>query len=466
MINTFKTYSPIDNSLYVERNFATAHDIVSALTRAQVMKEIWRATPLHEREKFCSRAVDAIVANKEQIAQELCWQMGRPIRFAANEISGFEERARYMIAIANEALAPIVLPEKAGFSRYIKREPLGLCLVIAPWNYPYLTAVNAIIPALLAGNIVLLKHSVQTPLVAERLADAFKMADLPQGVFQYLHLTHIDTEKLIQSPQINHVSFTGSTAGGKMVERAALGRFLSVSLELGGKDPAYVRADANLDDAVATTIDGVFFNSGQSCCSIQRIYVHQDVYPQFVSKAIALTQQYKLGRPDHHDTTLGPMVSASAADFVRRQIQEALDQGAIAHIHHEDFALDKPGTAYMSPQILTGVNHQMRIMTEESFGPVVGIMAVGSDAEAIALMNDSNYGLTAAVFTQDIEAGTAIGEQLHTGTFFINRCDYLDPALAWTGVKQSGRGCSLSVLGYDSLTRPKSFHIKKTTGLT
>ena len=266
MTELFKTYSPIDNSIYVERHFASKNDIQEALAKAQTAKPLWRATSLVEREKFCTRAVDALIANKEEIAQEICWQMGRPIRYAAGEITGFEERARYMIANAEAALSPIQLPEKNGFIRYIKREPLGVAFVVAPWNYPYLTAVNAIIPAIMAGNVVLLKHSTQTPLVAERFAEAFAVAGLPEGVFQYLHLSHDDTEKLIQSSPIDHIAFTGSVAGGEMVERAAAGRFLSVGLELGGKDPAYVRADANLEQAVATAIDGAFFNSGQSCC--------------------------------------------------------------------------------------------------------------------------------------------------------------------------------------------------------
>ncbi|WED42081.1 aldehyde dehydrogenase family protein [Legionella cardiaca] len=460
MHDSLKTYSPIDGSIYVERSFASHTDIQDALARAQAAQKYWRNTTIAERENYCTAAIDALIANKNAIANEICWQMGRPIRYAEGELSGLEERARYMISAASTALAPIQLSEKAGFIRYIKREPIGVTLVIAPWNYPYLTAVNAIIPALMAGNVVLLKHSAQTPLVAERFAQAFMQAELPDGVFQYLHLTHADTEKVIRLPQINHVAFTGSVAGGEMVERIAAGRFINVGLELGGKDPAYVRADADLSHAVATTIDGAFFNSGQSCCGIERIYVHHDIYDAFILKAIALVKQYKLGRPDNPETTLGPLVRASAAEFVREQIKEAIAQGAIPHIDSKDFAMDKPGSAYMAPQILTQVNHQMRIMTEESFGPVVGIMPVASDDEAIALMNDSAYGLTAAVFTKDIDAGIAIGEQLHTGTFFINRCDYLDPALAWTGVKNSGRGCTLSSIGYEFLTRPKSFHIK------
>ncbi|HHT0592335.1 TPA: aldehyde dehydrogenase family protein [Legionella anisa] len=460
MNDTLKTYSPIDNSLYVERAFANDHEIQAALDRAVGAKKQWAMTTITERANYCTAAVDALVAIKDEIASEICWQMGRPICYAAGEINRLEERARYMIAAANAALAPIRLPEKPGFLRYITREPLGLTLVIAPWNYPYLTAVNAIIPAIMAGNVVLLKHSAQTPLVAERFAQAFREANLPQGVFQYLHLTHPDTEQVLRHPAINHVAFTGSVAGGEMVERVTAGRFLNIGLELGGKDPAYVRFDADIDKAVDTLMDGAFFNSGQSCCGIERIYVHKKVYEHFISKAVALVKQYKLGRPDEPETTLGPLVRPSSAEFVRAQIQEALTQGAVAHIDSRDFVMDQPGSAYMAPQILTEVNHRMRVMTEETFGPVVGIMSVDSDDEAIALMNDSNYGLTAAVFTQNIEQGIAIGGQLQTGTFFINRCDYLDPALAWTGIKNSGRGCTLSSIGYDVLTRPKSFHVK------
>lgn len=460
MTQTLKTYSPIDNSLYVERPYANQQNIDNALARAQAAQKLWRLSSLAEREEYCIAAVDTIVANKEAIAEEICWQMGRPIRYAQGEINGFEERARYMIATAKSALAPAVLPEKSGFLRYIKRESLGVVFVVAPWNYPFLTAVNAIIPAIMAGNAVLLKHSAQTPLVAERFDQAFKHACLPEGVFQYLHLDHVSTEHLFQSPAISSVAFTGSVAGGELVERATAGRFINVGLELGGKDPAYIRADADLNHAVETSIDGAFFNSGQSCCGIERIYVHEDVYEEYVKKAVNLVKQYKLGRSDDPETTLGPLVRASAADFVRGQIKEAIEQGAVAHINSQEFKMDAPGTPYMAPQILTQVNHQMRIMTEETFGPVVGIMQVKNDEEAIRLMNDSVYGLTAAVFTKDIDKGIAIGEQLQTGTFFINRCDYLDPALAWTGIKNSGRGCTLSSMGYETLTRPKSFHIK------
>jgi acyl-CoA reductase-like NAD-dependent aldehyde dehydrogenase len=265
---------------------------------------------------------------------------------------------------------------------------------------------------------------------------------------------------IIKDPAVNYVAFTGSVAGGAMVERAASGKFIGVGLELGGKDPAYIRADADIAHAVDTVIDGAFFNSGQSCCGIERIYVHSDVHDEVVTRAVTLVNQYKLGRSDDATTTLGPVVRAAAADFVRGQIDEAVSAGAIAHIDPSTFALDQPGTAYLAPQVLTNVDHSMRLMTEESFGPVVGIQKVASDAEAVALMNDSEFGLTASIFSRDIDTAIVLGDEVQCGTFFVNRCDYLDPALAWTGIKNSGRGCTLSKLGYESLTRPKSFHIK------
>ncbi len=221
-----------------------------------------------------------------------------------------------------------------------------------------------------------------------------------------------------------------------------------------------MRADADLAHAVDTTMDGAFFNSGQSCCGIERIYVHESVYDAYLEQAVAWVRAQKLGRSDDPETTLGPVVRASAADFVREQAREAIAQGAVAHIDPAEFPLDQPGTPYLAPQLLTNVDHTMRVMTEESFGPIVGVQKVASDEEAVALMNDSEYGLTASIFTQDIERGIELGQQIETGTFFVNRCDYLDPELAWTGVKNSGHGCTLSVVGFESLTRPKSFHIK------
>lgn len=455
-----KTISPVDGSVYVERELADAATVEATLARAREAQRAWREVPLDERARLCSAMVDAFVARRDQLAEELTWQMGRPIAAAGGEIGGFEERARGMIALAHEALAPVSLPDKPGFTRYITREPLGVALVVAPWNFPFMTAVNAVVPAIMAGNAVILKHSAQTPLCAERMQQAFAAAGLPEGVFQYLHLSHQAAEALMRDPRIDYVSFTGSVAGGEVVERSVAGRFIATGLELGGKDPAYIRADVDLDDAVPGVMDGAFFNSGQSCCAVERIYVHADIFDAFVERAVAWVGQLKLGNPTDPQTTLGPMVRPQAADFVRGQVEEAVAAGARAWIDPGDYPLSAPGSAYLAPQVLTDVDHTMRVMTEESFGPVVGIMPVADDDEAVRLMNDSEFGLTAAVFTRDIDAGEAIARRLEAGTVFTNRCDYLDPELAWTGVKQSGRGCSLSRIGYETLTRPKSFHLK------
>ncbi|WDE05765.1 aldehyde dehydrogenase family protein [Thalassomonas viridans] len=455
--------SPVDGRVYVSRAYAKEHEAEQALSLAAKAQKAWSKTSVAERVALCEKMLAAFSGQKEQMVKELCWMMGRPVRYGAGEIRGVEQRARYMMSIAGQALAPVCLDDEQGMQRFIKRQPLGVVFVIAPWNYPYLTAVNSIVPAILAGNSVILKHSAQTPLCAEHFHRAFAQAGLPDGVFQYLHLTHTDTQKLLRQGNIHQVCFTGSVGGGHMVEQALAGRFIGASLELGGKDPAYVRPDADLDVAVATAVDGAYFNSGQSCCAIERIYVHEDIYDAFVGQAVALVKQYRLGRPDDAGTTIGPMVRGEAADFVRGQISRALEQGAVAHIHPEDgldpLGLDKPGSPYLTPQLLTEVDHTMSLMKEESFGPVVGIQKVGSDEQALGLMNDSEFGLTAAIFTRDLARGIRLGEQIETGTFFINRCDYLDPALAWTGVKHSGRGCSLSRLGFDALTRPKSFLI-------
>jgi acyl-CoA reductase-like NAD-dependent aldehyde dehydrogenase len=462
--NTVQLVSPIDGSVYAQRRLVDAGEIARALDAAQAAQADWKRRPVAERAAFCTAAVDAMLAMRDEIVPELAWQMGRPVRYGAGELRGFEERARHMIALADEALAPVEPTPKPGFRRRITREPLGTVLVIAPWNYPYLTAVNSVVPALMAGNAVILKHASQTLLVGERFDEAFRRAQLPAGLFQNLVMDHAQTEALIGSGRVQQVNFTGSVAGGRAMERAAAGRFMGLGLELGGKDPAYVRADADLAHAVENLVDGSYFNSGQSCCAIERLYVHESVYDDFVEGFLALARQYVLGNPLDKATTLGPMVRPAAADFVRGQVAEALADGARALLDPAQFPGDQPGSAYLSPQVLVDVDHRMSVMREESFGPVVGIMRVRDDTEAVALMNDSPFGLTASVWTRDLDAAEAIGARVDTGTFFMNRCDYLDPALAWTGVKDTGRGATLSRLGFDALTRPKSFHLRHGIG--
>jgi acyl-CoA reductase-like NAD-dependent aldehyde dehydrogenase len=376
------------------------------------------------------------------------------------EFGGVNERTEYMASIADKGLAPLIAEDSDLFERRIEREPHGVVFIIAPWNYPYLTSINTIVPALIAGNSVVIKHATQTLLVGERIVRAFHEAGVPKDVFVNLFLDHAGSEHLIAAGEFDFINFTGSTGGGKAIERAAAGTFTPLGLELGGKDPGYVMDDADLDWAVDVLMDGAMYNAGQCCCGIERIYVAENLYKDFVDKSVAWVNALTLGNPLEQETTIGPMANKRFADEVRAQTREAVAQGAKALIDPKAFKADDGGT-YLMPQILTGVNHQMRVMRDESFGPVVGIMPVKSDEEALTLMNDCQYGLTASLWTKDAGRAARLGAAIETGTVFMNRADYLDPALCWTGCKATGRGGALSEIGFHNLTRPKSYHLRK-----
>ncbi len=458
MTKTLQCVSPIDGTIYAERSILSPSEAKEAVNKAAEAQKAWAARPLSERISLVRAGVDRVGEMNDEIVPELAWMMGRPVRYGG-EFRGFEERASYMADIAEEALKPIVVEDSDNFERRILREPHGVVLVIAPWNYPYMTAINTVAPALIAGNAVLLKHSTQTLLVGERMARAFSEAGVPEDVFQNVFLDHETTESLIAAKNFGFVNFTGSVGGGRAIERAAAGTFTNLGLELGGKDPGYVMDDADVEAAAETLIDGAMFNSGQCCCGIERIYVAASLFDAFVEKAVAIVSGYTLGNPLEETTTLGPMATLRFADEVRAQTAQAVEAGARALIDPQLFPQD--GGAYLMPQILVGVNHDMRVMRDESFGPVVGVMKVDSDDEAVSLMNDSEFGLTASLWTRDPERAARIGARIETGTVFMNRADYLDPGLCWTGCKNTGKGGALSVIGYQNLTRPKSYHLKK-----
>jgi len=453
--------SPVDGSVYATRHPLSQTAAVAVAARARVAHKAWAARPLTERMALVKAGVAALIARKEVLVEELAWQMGRPVRFGG-EFGGVLDRTEYMASIAEATLAPQMVEDSDRFTRYLAREPVGVVFIVAPWNYPYLTTINTLAPALIAGNAVVLKHASQTLLVGERLAQAFHEAGVPADVFQNVVLDHAVTETLIGARAFDFVNFTGSVGGGVAMEKAAAGTFIGLGLELGGKDPAYVRADADLDAAVDSLMDGAMYNAGQCCCGIERIYVHESLYDAFVEKSVAWVKTLTLGNPFDAGSTLGPMANKRFAAVVRAQTAEAVAAGARALIDPALFPADDGG-AYLAPQILVDVDHSMRVMMEESFGPVVGIMPVRDDAEAVALMNDSPYGLTCSVWTADAGAAADIGAQIETGTVFMNRCDYLDPALCWTGCKDTGRGGSLSYLGFHAVTRVKSYHLKKVT---
>ena len=480
-----RTISPIDGSVYVERELADAAAIERALAAAVAAQRAWRAVPLSDRIAAVERMVELLNEQADEIALELAWQMGRPVRFGPVEVrGGHAERARAMAAMAPQALAdvavgwldgrpvhdpllgdaakaPVGAAPAADPHRRIRFVPHGVVLVLAPWNYPFLTAVNAVVPALLAGNAVVLKHAAQTPLVAERMAAAFRAAGVPEGVIQPLHLSHDAVADVIGDPRVGYVHFTGSVPGGRAVKRAAAERFIEVGLELGGKDPAYVRADADLEHAAVQLADGAFFNSGQSCCGIERIYVHEEVYEAFVQRFVAEARALRLGDPRDPETTMGPMARASGADLAREHVDEAVAAGARALLDPAEFPAARDEGPYLAPQVLVDVTPEMRVQREETFGPVVTITPVADDDAAVAAMNDSDYGLTASIWTRDLDAALRLGGRLETGTCYANRCDYLDPLLAWTGVKDTGRGVSLSHLGFGPFVRPMSLRLQE-----
>ena len=461
MREVFETVSPVDGSVWNRGEMIDAAEISRVAARARRAGKEWRNTPLADRLAALEKFLPAFDALRDSVVESVVWQVGRPARFAGGEVDGVRERCAHMLAAAEEALADQSFADRAGFTRFIRREPHGVVLVVAPWNYPYLTAMNAVFPALVAGNAVVLKHSRQTAKCADVIARAFSQTGLPEGLFQFFQASHDSVEQSVGRGDFDFAGFTGSVEGGRRMERAAAGRFIGMNLELGGKDAAYVREDADLDFAARELADGAFFNSGQCCCGIERIYIHESRFADFSKKLAAAARGLILGRPDLPETTLGPLVSAKAADKVRGQIAAAIDSGARPLLDEGDFSKAGEGGAYMAPQILCDVNHEMDFMREETFGPAAGLMPVRDDDDAIARINDSRYGLTSSVWTRDEQAALRIGDAAETGVFFMNRCDYLDPALPWTGVKETGRGASLSRLGYDALTRPKSFHLRR-----
>ncbi|KAK4704868.1 hypothetical protein P7C70_g1336, partial [Phenoliferia sp. Uapishka_3] len=460
------TISPITGQPIVTRPLLSDSAVLSLVSNAHAAFASWRQVPLADRKAIILKAIDSLVAIAPELGAEITEQMGRPVRYGKGEVAGFEERARWLINKAESALADENVDEgrPAGLKRVIRRAPVGVTLLVGAWNFPYLIQVNALVPALLAGNTVLLKPSPQTPLCSERILAHLLAAGLPKDVCQVLHLSAAQMDIVVAHPLVPFVSFTGSVANGRHVEITAANAtgsgFKGVGLELGGKDAAYVRADSDPAYAAENVVDGAFFNSGQSCCAVERVYVHESIYDTFVAECVKVVKDYKLGDPRKEETTLGPVVSQRSASAIRAHIADAVGKGAKALIPEIHFPEAKEGTPYVAPQVLVDVDHSMLVMSEETFGPVVGIMKVKDDEEAVKLMNDSPYGLTASVWTKDLAAFEAIVDRIDTGTVFMNRCDYLDPALAWTGVKDSGRGISLSRYGFDAVTRAKSIHVR------
>ncbi|KAF2396685.1 aldehyde dehydrogenase [Trichodelitschia bisporula] len=457
------TISPSTNKPVTTRTGLSDSALATLPSTATAAFASFRQTTLKKRQAIIHKALKLLTQRKDVLARELTEQMGRPIAYTAKEITTAVARAEYLLKISDDALADTDGEAESGFKRYIRKVPVGPVLILFAWNYPYLILVNSLIPALLAGNTVILKPSPQTPSIVEHIHEIFTEAGLPENVMQYFHCgSYFQLETLVRAPEIQLVCFTGSVAGGLSVQRAASDRVaVRVGLELGGKDPAYVRGDVDVKWAAEEIVDGAVFNSGQSCCSIERVYVAAEIHDEFVAAVQEVLKGYVLGDPSDPKTHLGPVVSKRSAETIRAHIKDALEKGAVdATPANESFEHPPPDGNYVAPTLLTGVDHDMAVMKEETFGPIIPVMKVADDAEAIRLMNDSNFGLTASIWTKDVEKGHELVDEVEAGTVFVNRCDFPSPDLAWIGWKDSGKGQTLSKFGFDQFVKLKSYHIK------
>jgi acyl-CoA reductase-like NAD-dependent aldehyde dehydrogenase len=429
------------------------------LDAARAAARAWAGSSLADRKALCERATAAMEQNADAISADISRMMGKPLSQAKGEIKGMADRARQMIGIADEALADIELPPKEGFERRIAKCPLGVVLDLPAWNYPLLTAINVVVPAVLAGNAVIVKHSPRTPLTGHAFAKAFESAGAPRGLVQALDCSHPMSEKIIGDARVDHAVFTGSVFGGHRIAQAAAQRFMHVGFELGGNDPAYVAPDCDFDFAVENIVDGAMYNAGQSCCAVERVYVHRSLYNRFVEAADALVRAYVLGDPADAKTTLGPIAQPNHPAELEAFVEDAKRRGARVLRGGRRTQVDGKGR-FFEATLIADVPQDADLLRRESFGPILPVHPVDSDDEALTKMNDSALGLTASVWTKDRARAERFGRGLECGTVYMNRCDALDPLLPWTGWKDSGRGHSLSALGFDALTKPKALHFR------
>jgi acyl-CoA reductase-like NAD-dependent aldehyde dehydrogenase len=452
--NSFNVVSPIDGSLYVTRPYAAPQDITRTIEAARAAVATWRRAPLAERAALVVAFGEEMKRRADPLADAVAWQIGRP-RWQADETGRLALVGDLLARGAADALSDRGYESDDNIRRFTRPVPGGLHLSICAWNYPTAMLGYLVSQPLISGNVVILKHSPQTPVIAEIAIEAWKAAGGPDGVFQTLHLSHADAERLISAGTFDAVNFIGSVAGGKRVHAAAGGTMTQVHLELGGKDPAYIRADADIDALAADLAEGCFSNAGQSCCSVERIYVDRAVLGRFTDALVGEAAKWTLGHPFNDKAMLGPVVNAGAAGRIMDQVARAVAGGARL------VAGTGSDAAYVPAQVLVDVDHSMSIMRDELFGPVACIQGVDGDAEAIALMNDSSFGLSASIWTQDIEKGLDLLDEVEAGTVYLNRCDHADLYLPWGGVKDSGLGRTNGRVGLIETTAPKAFHVRR-----
>lgn len=439
--------------------YDTPQSLTTTVQQLKQSQNHWCTQPLQHRIHRVRQALSYFEQHQATIADDICRQMGRPKHQAMGEINGLLERGHHLCEIAAQTLTPEPLPDKPGFKRSIHHAPYGLIYVISAWNYPLLITINSVVPALIAGNSVLLKHASQTTEIGRHFERAF--ADLAQTpLIKSVVIPHALSEPLIREGQVDHVIFTGSVPGGRTILSQCADSLIAPNLELGGKDGVYVDASADLNQAVETIVDGACYNAGQSCCGIERAYVHASLYDAFLSAAQTTMEHYQLGDPQSADTSMGPLAIAKNAQLMSDQVTGAIDAGARCLTGGKPITIGQ-GT-FFEPTLLADVPKSSAVLKEENFGPILAVVPVADITEAITEINATDFGLTAAIFTQDQSQADHFFESVQAGTIFMNRCDYLDPALPWTGFKHSGCGSALSHYGFYSVTQRKSKHFRIT----
>ena len=434
--------------------------INAKVERAKRCAAEWSQSSLEERTELVERFIELALAERAEIALSVTRQMGKPISESLGEVGTMVARARMMIGLAPDALADRHVALGDGIHRRITRDPLGVVVDIAAWNYPLLIAVNVVVPAVLAGNAVLLKHASQTAGVGLWFESVFERAGAPSGLVSAVTVRGRDAASLVQHPDVDGLFFTGSVEAGRQVYADVGARpegFIDAGFELGGKDPAYVRADMPLDIVVPNLVEGAFYNAGQSCCAVERIYIHESQYEAFVEAYLEEAKGWLIADPEEADTRLGALATPETIGVLEEQVKDAVSKGGRLLLGGQR----SPHKGWCWPAtVVADANHTMSLMREESFGPIIGLMSVADDDEALTKMNDTRFGLTASVWTADHRRGDAIARRVRAGTVFVNRCDYVDPSLPWTGFGDTGKGISLSALAYEHLTKARGVHVR------
>ena len=448
--------NPANDEVLAELPTADKPKIEQAWQQAQAAQQIWAQTSYLQRSKIITEFKRLLETEGQEAAELLSSEMGKPVHQAAGEIRGTCARIHWFLEHTPKELTPEAIHVASPMTENISYEPLGVIANISAWNFPYFVGTNVFIPALLTGNAVLYKPSEFASLTGLRIGTLLKKSGLPDGVFQVL-IGGQSTGEALSALPLNGMFFTGSQQTGNHIAQKVASRFVRLGLELGGKDPAYICDDADVKTAAETVADGAFYNAGQSCCAVERIYVHKNIYQEFMQHFLAFAATLKIGDPKDPKTYMGPLARKAQLEILEDQIQDALAKGA--ELALKGGRRTGPGN-FFDPTILTHVNHKMKVMQEESFGPIIGIQIVSDDEEALALMNDSVFGLTSSVHSNNQERAVKIMQRLNCGTVYWNCCDRVSPYLPWTGRKGSGLGSTLSHLGIKAFLQPKAWHLK------